>query len=54
MTNTGNTAIVPQENSRAQTWRWVALLFALSQLAAPPVIARLLATFCRPAPPTKR
>ena len=45
MTNTGNTAIVPQENSRAQTWRWVALLLALSQLAAPPVIARLFGDF---------
>lgn len=36
---------VRQTNSPVRAWRWIAVLLAVSQLAAPPVIARLFGDF---------
>ena len=36
---------VPQGKSAVKTWRWVAAVLALSQLAAPPVIDRVFGNF---------
>ena len=42
---TVSNSIVPQSDSSVRTWRWVATLLALSQLAAPPVITRVFGDF---------
>ncbi len=42
---TESNAVVPQTNLSVKTWRWVATLLALSQLAAPLVSARLFGNF---------
>jgi hypothetical protein len=41
----GSNAIVVQSDSSMKAWRWVAMLLALSQLAAPPVITEVFGDF---------